>query len=180
MKIVLEGVDGSGKTTVAGLLSRKMGWQSYATPPASFQARRARVDAFATNEDHYQFYLEGIRCASRELDEFPAGTNVVVDRYWLTTLVYHEVMGVRVDPGDFAGIHQADVTFLFRVKAGEQARRLAIRGLSAGDVRMLQQQDALRDAYDRLVEPMRLVAVETDARSPEEICEEILNELSSR
>lgn len=179
MKVVLEGVDGSGKTTVSELLSRRYGWIPYATPPRELRARRTQIDAFASNEEHYDFYRNGIHIASHELSEFPKDKNVVIDRYWLTTYVYHQVMGVQVQLSDFDGIVPSDVTFLLRVSAEEQMRRLTLRGMSVGDVRMLQQQDALRTAYDCLTHDLGLIAIDTDDKSVDQVCNLVLAKLAS-
>lgn len=177
MKVVLEGVDGSGKTTAADMLSRRLGWIPYSTPPSSLRARRTQIDAFASNEEHYRFYLEGIRLASSELSEFPEAARVIIDRYWLTTYVYHAVMGVEVNIRDFDNILQGDVTFLLRVNSDEQMRRLTRRGMSVGDVRMLQQQGQLREVYEGLIGSLGLIPIDTDNLTPEEVCEVIISKL---
>lgn len=98
MFIDLGGVDGAGKTTIARLLSKETGAVCYATPPKKLAGYRNKIDAEASPLEHYKFYLEGVRIASKEIWEMLAeGQNVICDRYWLTTYVYHKVMGVAVE-----------------------------------------------------------------------------------
>lgn len=90
MFIVFEGVDASGKTTVARLLANHLQAVYYATPPKEFLARREEVDLSASADDHYRFYLEGLRQASAEIwDLLAEGKTVIGDRYWATTYIYH-------------------------------------------------------------------------------------------
>jgi len=105
MFVTLEGGDGCGKTTLCAVLAERMGVTAYATPPKKYLQMRERVDKNASAEEHYRFYRDGIYDASDEIGEvLQSGGKVVSDRYWLTTYVYHHVMGVSVSKNDFTSI----------------------------------------------------------------------------
>lgn len=182
MFIVFEGVDASGKTTIARLLANHLQATYYATPPREFLLQREQVDLNATADDHYHFYLEGIRQASAEIWELLAeGKTVVGDRYWASTYVYHMVMGSSVLRDDFKGITIPDVTVLLTVSSDVQSNRLIYRGMSAGDRRMINQQDDLAREFRRLlIEGEKyLVAIDTSHLTPAEIVSQVLAEIQS-
>lgn len=60
MIINLEGVDATGKSTIARLLAKRLGGAYYSTPPQSFLEQREKIDSFASPEEHYLFYLKGL------------------------------------------------------------------------------------------------------------------------
>lgn len=180
MFIVFEGVDASGKTTTARLLANHLQATYYATPPREFLLRREQVDLSASADDHYRFYLEGTRQASTEIWELLAeGKTVVGDRYWASTYIYHLVMGATVSRDDFKGIVLPDVTVLLGVSPDVQSARLIHRGMSAGDRRMLNQQEDLAREFRRFLvaEEKHLVAIDTSHLTPSEVMTQVLAEI---
>lgn len=172
MFIVFEGVDASGKTTTARLLADHLETVYYATPPKAFMARREEVDLSANADDHYHFYLDGIRRASAEIWELLSeGKAVIGDRYWVSTCVYHLVMGATVSRDDFKGIVFPDTTVLLTVSSEVQMHRLVQRGMSAGDRRMLNQQELLAREFKKFLatEKGHLVAIDTSRLTPSEV-----------
>lgn len=170
--IVVEGVDCSGKSTVTSLLARQLNAVLYRTPPKTFLVERSKVDANAKPEDHYKFYLKGLRLASLEIKKLLASNeNVVCDRYWLTTCVYHQVMGVSVDLDDFADVIKPSFTVLLLVGSNVQAKRFLDRGMSAGDHRMINRQMELSREYERMLSRQEepYILINTDNLSPIEI-----------
>jgi len=180
MFIVFEGVDAAGKTTVARLLARHLQAAYYATPPKRFLAEREQVDLCASAEEHYQYYLAGIKEASSEIWDLLADGKVVVgDRYWATTYVYHKVMGAAVSLSDFSGLVMPDVTALLTVSPEVQSYRFVRRGMSAGDRRMLNQQEALSREFKTLYasSAQNLVSVDTSHLTPTEVMLQVLAEI---
>lgn len=184
MFIVIEGIDASGKTTVSKFLSKKINAIWYSTPPGKFKKKREGVDRVASPENHYRFYLAGINRASYEINNMLLfGNMVVCDRYWLSTYVYHKVMGVNVKLSDFSNIIKPDLTILLEVGKNEQVRRFRERGLSIGDRRMINKQDALNLEYLKslsLKQNGQNFIVHTDNVSPEKIVEKICIEFDLR
>lgn len=183
MFIVIEGVDCSGKSTVANLLAKRLNGVLYRTPPKTLLAERSRVDANARPEDHYRFYLKGLHLASLEIKHLLANNeNVVCDRYWLTTYVYHKVMSVLVDLNDFADIIKPCFTALLLVSSDTQAKRFLERGMSAGDLRMINHQRELAKEYVRLLnfsgDPH--IIIETDTILPVEVSKKVATFIAKR
>jgi dTMP kinase len=179
MFIVFEGIDASGKTTVARLLANHLQASYYATPPKEFLLRREEVDLNASADDHYRFYLDGIRHASAEIWELLSeGKTVISDRYWVSTYVYHSVMAASVSKEDFKNIVSPDMTVLLTVSPEVQEYRFAQRGMSAGDKRMLNQQEAISREFKKLlVAEDHLVAIDTSFLTPSDVMAQVLAEI---
>ncbi len=150
MFIALEGGDGCGKTTLCKALSEKMGAIAYATPPKKYLQMRGAVDKNSSNQEHYQFYRDGIYDASDEIKVLTqGGSTVISDRYWLSTYTYHQVMGVSVSQKDFLSIIQPTLTVILSLTHEVQIVRMMNRGLSVGDRRMLDTQNEIAQAFYR-------------------------------
>ncbi|EJN3357164.1 dTMP kinase [Vibrio alginolyticus] len=95
MFIVIEGLDGSGKSTVSKHLAEKLNAKLLTTPGAGFKEVRKQLDTvFEHNPKARQlFYMATVLNVASEAQRFiDSGHNVVVDRYWLSTQVYHHWM----------------------------------------------------------------------------------------
>jgi len=176
MFIAIEGIDCSGKSTVSKMLAKERNAILYRTPPKNIIARRDEIDAKATPIEHYRFYLDGIRTASREIWEVLAsGKEVVCDRYWLSTYVYHVAMGVSVNTDDFTDIIRPDLTVLLLVSSDVQVKRFLERGMSIGDRRMSNRQLELAKEFKKAMAkfPIPQLIVNTDHHCPAEIVDKI-------
>jgi len=174
--ISIEGIDCSGKSTVSKLLVKQTDSVLYKTPPKNIILERDKVDAKASPIDHYRFYLDGIYTASKEIWEILAsGKNVICDRYWLTTYVYHIVMGVSVNVDDFLNITHPDLTVVLLVSKDTQVKRFLKRGMSIGDKRMINFQSELAREYKRALSKLEIpqLIINTDYDFPVEVAEKI-------
>ena len=177
MFITIEGIDCAGKSTISKLFAKQTDSVLYKTPPKNISLKRDEVDANASPADHYRFYLDGIYTASKEIWEFLASDkNVVCDRYWLTTYVYHVVMGWSVNIDDFSNITQPDLTVLLLVSKDIQAKRFLERGMSIGDRRMVNRQLELAREYKRAITRFEIpqLIINTDHNPPGDVVEKIL------
>jgi len=134
--IVLEGLSGSGKTTVGKLVAKKMGAKFYKTPPPLFETIRNRVDQEADLTARFLFYLAGVIQASTEISHFLELNSVVCDRYSLTTICYHRALGVTIDIPDLISdsLIKPTHTFLITCEEVKRISRLEKRGLSYNDI----------------------------------------------
>jgi thymidylate kinase len=150
MFIAIEGADGTGKSTLGGILAEKIGAIEYSTPPKTYRAYREAIDSKATPNEKYEFYKKGVLYASDEIGEILAnGGKIVMDRYWLTTYTYHQLIGVKVSLDDFKGIVVPTLTIILSLGPNIQMQRLLQRGLSTGDKNTLDKQGALTEAFYR-------------------------------
>lgn len=135
MFVVLEGIDGSGKTSLAQRVAERCGGVAYATPPDKYKKLRKSVDVNSDLLSHYLFYREAMIEASLEIDAMLSeGKKVICDRYWLSTLVYHRAGNLVVDPADFSGLVRPDLSVLLLVSKAEQRRRTRERGKEIGNI----------------------------------------------
>src|SRR3989344_8053595 len=163
MFIVLEGADGTGKTTLCNILAERLGATPYASPPKKYQKIRASVDRNATAEEHYQFYRNGTYDASDEITVLlNNGKKVVCDRYWLSTYTYHQVMGVPVSVEDFQSIVAPTLTVLLVLNHETQIERMLNRGMTVGDIRVLDKQKDVNLAYYRNILEFRIPFIVID------------------
>lgn len=135
--IVLEALDGVGKTTLAGDLAASLAGVSMDTPGP--ELRLLRNDVLAALGPHQAarclFYAASVLVAGeRARAVVRGGLTVVMDRYWLSTICYARARGVDLD---FAAIEAAvpapDVTVLVTLDEAERQRRLRDRGYTDAD-----------------------------------------------
>lgn len=134
MFIVLEGIDGSGKSTIAEMVATRCNGITYATPPEKYRKLRKQVDTSSSLWKHYDFYRDAVTEASAEISALlSSGKTVVCDRYWLSTLVYHRAGKMILDGSDFSELVQPDLTVLLLVGQEEQVKRYRNRGMESGN-----------------------------------------------
>ena len=79
--ICIEGIDGTGKTSVARRLAREISATYYSTPPEPFRRIRKRVDRTADPATRFFFYMSSVQRASGEINTLLHSGDVVCDRY---------------------------------------------------------------------------------------------------
>lgn len=136
--IVIEGADGVGKSTLAAGLARALCAVHLATPGAPVAGVRATVHrAWAHAPEAVQlFYAASVLAASREAEPWLArGTDVVVDRYLLSTLAYARARGGCLALHEVAArVRPADLTLFLHLGAVTRRERLDLRGPSTQDL----------------------------------------------
>ena len=93
MFIVIEGLDGAGKSTIARELAEVISAELLSTPGVKFNNIRSEIDEIY--KDNHQarqlFYMSTVVSMSEQVRELISqGKNVIVDRYWISTQVYHQ------------------------------------------------------------------------------------------
>lgn len=135
--VVLEGVDGVGKSTLAQGLAARLGATLQSTPPAALASVRPEVDVLYAGFGAAQqlFYASSVAYASQRADELLAqGQSVVLDRYWASTRVYDVFRPGCLDLRAIEPtLRAADLTIF--VTCREEVRRLRLkrRGLTPAD-----------------------------------------------
>jgi dTMP kinase len=135
--VVLEGVDGVGKSTLAQGLAARLGASLQSTPPSELSRVRPEVDALYAGFGAAQqlFYASSVAYASQRANELLAqGQSVVLDRYWASTRVYDVFRPGCLDLSAVEPtLRAADLTIF--VTCREEVRRLRLkrRGLTPAD-----------------------------------------------
>jgi thymidylate kinase len=182
MLITLEGADGCGKTTLCHILAERLGATAYATPPKKYLEARDQVDKQASAEEHYRFYRDGVYDAHNEIVSLLENNGkVVTDRYWLTTYTYHQIMGVAVSKSDFTSIIQPDLTVILALNHETQIKRMQDRGMSVGDLRVLDKQMEVAKAFYQNVTEFNIpfIVIDTQRFSPDQCAEIVITAIKT-
>jgi dTMP kinase len=141
MFIVLEGLDGAGKTTCAERLAQVLGAQCMTTPSPELRAcRDTIIGSFGGSPEAAQlFYLATVFAASAQVRQILAsGRSVVMDRYFLSTQAYAEFRGSQLQLDHLGGqLAAADLTIYLDAPTAVRARRLDRRHATAADLETL-------------------------------------------
>lgn len=134
--VVLEGLDGVGKSTLAKRLAKLLGAMEMRTPPPMLAPLRAEI--LRCFEDSPMattlYYAATVADASRKVARRQAaGRAVVMDRYFLSTCVYGEVVRASDHPGEVldalaARLVPADVTVYLYAERDRRRERMRARG----------------------------------------------------
>lgn len=135
--IVLEALDGVGKTTLARDLAHRLGGVSMDTPGPELRAVSPTVLAgLGPDQDaRCLFYAASVLALGRRArDLADTGTIVIMDRYWLSTVSYARTRGatVALDAVE-RSVPRPDITVLLTLDEDERQRRLHSRGFTAAD-----------------------------------------------
>ncbi|HOT30301.1 MAG TPA: radical SAM protein [Candidatus Ozemobacteraceae bacterium] len=130
--IVLEGPDGSGKSTAIPEIAKHLGYIPYATPPEGFrdQAFRAVFERPGLEYARYLYYMAGNAAADAELKTLLLHSGIVCDRWLMSTFLYHGlVMGCDTAlPASFVnGLISPDLTIVLDVSPETQKHRISQR-----------------------------------------------------
>ncbi len=139
--IAVEGLDGSGKSTLTEHLARSLGAELHTTPNAQLRSLRPDIlEGLADSPVARQaFYLATVAHASDHIRRsLQRGRSVVLDRYLLSTMVYAAQRGEFLRwPALEDWLLPPDLTVFLDLPLQVRERRLAQRGLSAADVETL-------------------------------------------
>lgn len=190
--IVIEGIDGVGKTTIATQLCESLGYKYYKTPPAiiesfnsplneSCQSLRGFVDklAYISPQARYLFYLFGLVVASKEIEEILCNYHVVCDRYMASTLAYHWALDPQLENANvnWVSVVRPDFEFLLTIyDEKEHKRRLRERGNPQSDLLLEQNQTFLLQVQERF-KKMGLIEIDVSNISINSVVEIITQTL---
>ncbi len=101
--VVIEGIDGAGKTTIAQFLSHLIGAAYVKTPVGAVKWNRNYIDKLDPLP-RFLYYVADLAEASQLITENLLRQPVVCDRYHLSTILNHQAMGVPVGMVDFSAL----------------------------------------------------------------------------
>ncbi|MEU4581745.1 hypothetical protein AB0F92_06560 [Kitasatospora aureofaciens] len=123
----LEGLRGTGKSTIAPLLAAARGAVLVPTVPLLYQPLRPEIDRRENTEARMCFYLSALFTAIDEIQNcLDAGIPVVVESYFARCLANHQAFGTRLGIALPHGLPQP-VTYQLVCAENERQRRLAER-----------------------------------------------------
>lgn len=88
MFISIEGIDGSGKSTVVKLLAEKLGGVAISTPPDIMKQIRSEFDDSKSRKSRYYFYISGLYLLDESIRQLMREGHVICDRHIHSTLAY--------------------------------------------------------------------------------------------
>jgi thymidylate kinase len=151
--IAVEGLDGSGKSTFARVLAAALGADFMRTPHDLDADTRTAMEAHCARSTlaRMLFYSATVAAAAVDIQAaLTAGRSVVVDRYWLSTVAYHRVMGAPCVLDEVAGIlPRAHCTVYLHAPLAVRALRVQARGLTTAADRWSLQPDPSRRIEDQ-------------------------------
>lgn len=176
---VIEGIDASGKTSVGPQVAEKIGG-GFHEYPSGFKPALSQIDAEATVEARFVFYMSYNLQTSHDILELAIQKPVICVRYLYTTLVYHIVKGLD-ERWVFAVaslmplLRPNQVFFLDVSDRSVQMNRLRKRGMLSEDKKMLKKMDEVRSTYLDLARIMpNFTYIDTSYLSKEEVVAEIV------
>ncbi len=184
--IALEGLDGTGKSTVAAALACRLGAELLRTPPAALATVRPLVDAAfdASPGARQLFYAATVAEASdRARRVLGAGRSVVIDRYWFSTVAYARVAAGSIDLSAVEpGLLRPDLTVFLTAAEPLRRQRIRARGATNADERSLLNGEALARCYDELLATPfagRVLRIDTAARTVEATVQQVRESLAA-
>lgn len=177
--IAVEGLDGCGKSTFARHLATALGAELLQTPLNLDPAVRTAMEAHCARSPlaRMMFYGATVVAATAGIrDALAARRSVVVDRYWLSTVVYHRVMGSACLLEEVADeLPIPDFTAFLHAPLEVRSQRIRGRGLTTeADRWSLQPEpsariEALYRELGRRPIAGRFVEIDTSERAPAEL-----------
>jgi predicted kinase len=168
----LEGLRGTGKSTLAPMLAAARGAVLVPTVPPVYQALRHEVDLRGNVDARMSFYLSALFTAADHIQRYlSAGTPVVVESYFARCLANHRAFGTGLGvtlPSDLPH----PITYQLVCTEDERQRRLAMREkpVSRWDALAEIAADQITDAYTSF--PMH--RVNTTGLKPDEVLQTVL------
>lgn len=179
--VVLEGLSGSGKTTIGEILSEKIDGVFYKTPAAIFRSARDLIDREADITARFLFYLGGIVQSSVEISKIQEQKSVVCDRFILTTLCYHRALGAKIcftDETFESTLKMPDYTFLITCDEKERLGRLYHRGLTYND--RIERRFDIETRYLKEYRKYSLAEIDNSSNDPERAVNAILERMKAK
>lgn len=90
--IVIEGIDGSGKTSISKHLAKKYKGRYLYSPPKLIRIFKKFIDRYAPPSIRYRYYLLGNRIYSLIIPFYTRKYHIFCDWYYFSTIAYHSIL----------------------------------------------------------------------------------------
>jgi thymidylate kinase len=180
MFIVIEGVDCSGKSSVANAVAVRVGGHVYETPPQRFRGHFRPPEIQSDLRQHYAFYRDSNIVASEEISKLLSDWRCVVCvRYWFSTVAYHRVGELKVEQQDFKHLIQPDLVVLLWVSPEVQrARHRASRGDERNRIEGFQDKLNASLHYTIITSGLRFITINAERFGVESVAELVVSAMA--
>jgi len=179
MMIVLESLDGVGKSTVGPALAKRLNGAYIATPCGEYNEHRKMANG--NNVARFFYYLSAVVSACDAIRELlKKSVTVVVDRYIDSTVATHQALGVdatNLIDEEQLDIVRPDYVFFLDLDNVERRRRLTSRPMSEYDKR-LESDEALQLKTREFFLARKLTVLNVTSLSVAEEVDQIVAEIS--
>jgi len=185
--IVIEGVDGAGKTMTAKSLERDYNFRYHATPPEGYKPIRGYISEYASPISRLLYYMAGNIDASINIEKTLREQDVICDRYLFSTIISHslrenikwqETFKLIIPFQNYLIIPVQ--TFLLDVEPEEQIKRINLRnnGNHSSSDRIILENEFLRlkfrTIYLEIAKELNWIIINTTHRKLEETVNEMV------
>jgi thymidylate kinase len=180
--VTIEGVDGTGKSTVTKMLAELLGGVSIQTPSSAFSKERKVIESITDNKsEKFDFYINSLIYQQEEISELLKLSSVICDRYIHSTFAYQwaddETFPGSIN-GFFKNIRIPDYSFLLILNEDVRKKRITEREERTGIINNSDYRiETINIAEDRFSKMKELIKVNIDNKSPGEICQLILKSI---
>jgi thymidylate kinase len=181
--IVIEGLDGVGKSTISKHLAESINAVLYRTPPEDYCPIRKLINKCNDRDAQFYYYLSSVFYASSNIKQMlKEGHSVVCDRYYYTTLVtYSDILSntyfdLKIDEiiqQIQRRFLQPDFAFLLTIDSLEERRkRIKQRSfISSDDLASLEENESKKHML--IYQKFNLTEIAVDGLSIDSIVSEI-------
>lgn len=181
--IALEGVDGTGKSTVTKMLANIIGAKHMRTPSKYFDREREMIEKNGNQNDKFNFYVKSINAQQEEIEKILKEKSIICDRYICSTIAYQWPLNEEV-PNNlklfFKEIIWPDYYFLLTANESTRLERIKLRENLNGcrneaDYRF----DIIEIAINRFLNMSELIKIDTSELTPADVCDIILKKTNN-
>ena len=180
--IVIDALDGVGKTTTGRILAEELGGVFWNTPGPILRKLSPQINSCFQNHQLASclFYAASVLSVGKNARQLvDSGTTVVIDRYWLSTISYARARGVHSNLGAIEEeIIRPDISIVLELEETQRQERLFSRGMTSYDIETLE--STFRNTIWKEMRMFRKDGlgpthiINTTNLSPEKTCQEII------
>jgi thymidylate kinase len=175
--ITLEGVDGTGKSTVTKLLAEAIGGVSISTPPISSKLERLLIEKSDDQSQKFKFYIDQLVKQQQQIENLLKDQHVVCDRYTHSTFAYnwedHQPLPPSIN-NYIKNIKIPDYSFLLIADGVIREDRVKKREIITGKINIADHNyliiERARGRFNKMDE---LISIDTNEKTPQDVCEEL-------